>query len=298
MTNHAVPAPAAGILLPIGLAVSAALGFAVTDALSKFLTGALPPLEVAWGRAVMSGIVASALLGRAGWQQLRSTPNMRFHLLRGLLSAVVPTLAVYSVGLLPLALFTSIVFLSPVLMTMLSVPILGERVGPRRWAAVVIGFVATVIIIQPAGEAFGWAVALPVACAILGAFYPILTRLAAPGSSHAAQLALGPGLGAVLMTLVVPFVWVTPELPEAGILLLCGLLHAGCHLLVIRAFAAAPTSVLAPFQYVQLPCSVLVGYFAFSELPRATTVAGGGLLVAAGVYIAYREHKLSRAGRM
>jgi drug/metabolite transporter (DMT)-like permease len=290
-------APAAAVLLPIALAASAAVGFAFTDALSKFLTGSLPPLEVSWGRAVFSGLVASLMLGRSGFATLHRTPRLGIGILRGVISAVVPTLSVLSVSLLPLALCTAIFFLSPVIMTILSVPILGERVGPRRWAAVVIGFVAVIVIVQPAGEGFGWIVALPVLVAVLGAFYPILTRLAAPGLTPAAQMALGPGLGAVLMSLVIPFFWVTPGWVDAALLLLCGAMHAGCHLMVIRAFSNAPTSVLAPFQYVQMPFAILAGYVAFQEVPRLTTMIGAALLIGAGLYIAYREHKLSRGSR-
>lgn len=262
--------------------------------LSKMLAADLPALEVAWGRAVMSGVLAVVLLGRAGLRDLRHTPRPFLGLLRGLFSAVIPALAVMSLELLPMALFTAILFMAPVLMTVLSVPILGEKVGVRRWSAVVLGFVAVIIIVQPAGEGFGWAVALPLAVAALNAFYPILTRLTAPGMSAASLLAFGPGLSAVFLTLAMPFVWVTPSWDQALLLLGCGVVHAFAHLLVVRAFSSAPTSVLAPFQYVQLPFAILAGYVAFSEIPALSTVLGAAMLIAAGVYIAYREHKLSR----
>ncbi|MGF1624436.1 MAG: DMT family transporter [Alphaproteobacteria bacterium] len=297
-TPAAAPPPAApaGILLPIVMAAMSGICFSFTDMLSKMLAANLPALEVAWGRAVMSGLLAAAMLGGAGILSLRHTPRLPLGLLRGLISAVIPVLAVWSLDLLPMALFTAIIFMSPVLMTVLSVPILGERVGPRRWVAVVVGFVAVAIIVQPAGEGFGWAVALPIGCAVLNAFYPILTRLTAPGMSPAALLAFGPGLAAVFLTLAVPFVWVTPSWPDALLLLGCGVVHAFSHLLVVRAYSAAPASVLAPFAYVQMPFAVLAGYLAFNELPSATTVIGGALLVGAGIYIAYREHRLSRIG--
>jgi drug/metabolite transporter (DMT)-like permease len=112
--------------------------------------------------------------------------------------------------------------------------------------------------------------------------------------SPAALLAFGPGLAAVLLTLVVPFIWVTPTWGQAALLLGCAAVHAFSHLLVVRAYAAAPASVLAPFAYVQMPFAMLAGWLAFNELPTPTTLIGGALLVAAGIYIAYREHKLSR----
>jgi drug/metabolite transporter (DMT)-like permease len=167
----------AGILLPILLASLSGICFSFTDMMSKMLAANLPALEVAWGRAMASGLLAAAMLGGAGLASLRHTPRLPLGLLRGLISAVTPVLGVWSLGLLPMSLFTAIIFMSPVVMTVLSVPILGERVGPRRWAAVVVGFVAVVIIVRPAGEGFGWAVALPVVCAVVNALYPILTRL-------------------------------------------------------------------------------------------------------------------------
>lgn len=291
------PGRTPGILLPIAMAASSAVCFAFTDMLSKLLAADLPAIQVAWGRAVMSGVLAALLLGRSGLRELRHTPRPVLGLARGLVSAVIPALAVMSLQLLPQALFTAILFLSPVLMTVLAVPILGEKVGIRRWSAIVIGFVAVVIIVQPAGEGFGWAVALPLVVAGLNAFYPILTRMTAPGMSDAALLALGPGLAAVFLTLAIPFVWVTPTWDQALLLLGCGVIHAFSHLMVVRAFAGAPTVVLAPFQYVQLPFAVLFGYLAFREVPALTTVVGAALLIAAGVYIAYREHTLSRGRR-
>lgn len=288
------PPRAPGILLPIAMAALSGICFSFTDMMSKMLAADLPALEVAWGRAMASGLLAAVLLGRAGLIGLHRTPRLLLQLLRGLISAVTPVLAVWSLGLLPMSLFTAIIFMSPVVMTVLSVPILGERVGPRRWAAVVVGFVAVVIIVRPAGEGFGWAVAIPVACAVVNALYPILTRLTGPGMTPAALLAFGPGLAAMLLTLVLPFVWVTPTWAQAALLLGCAAVHAFAHLLVVLAYSAAPTSVLAPFAYVQMPFAVLCGWLAFSELPSPTTVVGGLLLVGAGIYIAYREHRLSR----
>jgi drug/metabolite transporter (DMT)-like permease len=294
------PSASQGILLPIAMAALSGVCFAFTDMMSKMLTAHLPALEVAWGRALASGLLAAAMLGVPGLMALRRAPRLPLQVLRGVISAVTPVLGVWSLALLPISLFTAIIFMSPVVMTVLSVPILGERVGPRRWAAVVVGFVAVVIIVRPAGEGFGWAVAIPVVCAVVNALYPILTRLTAPGQSPAALLAFGPGLAAVLLTLVLPFVWVTPTWPEAALLLACAAVHAFSHLLVVRAYAAAPASVLAPFAYVQMPFAILAGWLAFGELPTLTTLAGGALLIAAGIYIAWREHRLSQrsqAGR-
>lgn len=297
MAHIAVPATAAGVLLPIGLVATSAVGWAVLDAAAKYLSQGLPPLEVTWGRSVVSGVIILALLGRSGWGEIRRAPRLGLNLLRGLLAAGGAALAVYSVSVLPLSLFTAIVFLYPVLVTVLSIPLLGERVGPRRWVAVVLGFVAIVVIVQPAGEGFGWLVVLPLVCALGGGLYPVLTRLAAPGMSSLTLMAFGPGLAAVLLTLVVPFVWVTPTLYQALLLLVSGLLHGLCHWFVIRAFSSAPASVLAPFFYIQLPVAIGAGYVVFDEIPRTTTLIGALMLVAAGVYIAYREHKLSRSLR-
>jgi drug/metabolite transporter (DMT)-like permease len=293
MAHIAVPAVTAGVLLPIGLAAASAVGWAVLDATAKHLSESLPALEVTWGRSAISGIIILAMLGRSGWGEIRRTPRIGLNLVRGLLAAGGAALAVYSVSMLPLSLFTAIIFLYPVLVTVLSIPMLGERVGPRRWAAVVFGFIAVVIIVQPAGEGFGWLVALPLICAIGAGLYPVLTRLTAPGMTSLTQMAFGPGAAAILLTLAVPFVWVTPTLYQA-LLLVSGLLHGLCHWFVIRAFSSAPASVLAPFFYIQLPVAIGAGYIVFDEVPSTTTLIGAAMLIAAGVYIAYREHKLSR----
>jgi drug/metabolite transporter (DMT)-like permease len=294
MAHVVVPAIRAGVLLPIGLVTASAVGWAFLDAAAKHLAQGLPALEVTWGRSVVSGVVVLILLGRSGWGEIGRTPRLGLNILRGILSASGAALSVYSVSLLPLSLFTAIVFLYPVLVTVLSVPLLGERVGWRRWAAVVVGFAAVVVIVQPAGEGFGWAVALPLVCALGAGLYPVLTRVVAPGMTQLALMAFGPGLAAVILSAAVPFVWVTPSLGDALLLLACGTLHALCHWFVIRAFSAAPASVLAPFFYIQLPVAIAAGFVAFGETPSTTTLAGAAMLVAAGIYIACREHRLSR----
>lgn len=295
MVHIAVPAARAGVLLPICLIAAGAVGFACLDAVAKYLSDDLPALQISWGRSAISFLVIAWMMKPQAWRGLRHTPHLGLNLLRGLLAAGGATLAVYSVGVLPLGLFTAIVFLYPVLVTVLSIPMLGEKVGPRRWAAVVFGFVAVIVIVQPAGEGFGWLVALPLICALFGSLYPVITRITAQGSDIAVQMAFGPGIAAILLTLVVPFAWVTPSWTDALLLVGSGLLHALCHWQVIRAFSLAPASLLAPFFYVQLPVAVALGYFAFGEVPSRTTLIGAAMLVVAGIYIAYREHKLSVA---
>lgn len=294
MAQHAVPAASAGILLPIGLAVTASIGWSIIDAVAKYLSNDLPALEVAWGRSAISGLIVVVLLGRSGWANLRHAPRLGINLFRGALATIGATLAVYSVSSLPLALFTAIVFVYPVLVTVLSIPVLGERVGLRRWIAVVFGFIAIVVIVQPAGEGFGWLVLLPLMVALVAALYPVLTRLASPGMSTLSQMAYGPGIAAIALSLAVPFVWVTPSLASAAMMFAAGLLHGLCHWMFIRAFSSAPASVLAPFCYIQIPVAIGIGYLVFDEIPSQTTLIGAAMLVAAGLYIAYREHKLSR----
>lgn len=190
-----------------------------------------------------------------------------------------------------LALAAAISFTSPLLVTALSGPLLGEQVGLRRWSAVAIGFVGAMIVIRPGGET-EWAGLLIVASSICAALYQITTRRLA-GQDHAETTNIWTGLvGATLMCVLVPFVWETPATPQLWLLFVSmGLVGGIAHYILTKAFERGPASLLSPFSYLQLVGATIAGYLLYGQLPDAWTWIGAAVIVGAGLYVAHRESR-------
>ena len=182
-----------------------------------------------------------------------------------------------------------LMFVSPLMLTALAVPLLKERVGLHRWSAVVIGFLGVLIIVRPGGTTMQWAALLPLLTAFLYALYQIATRVLSRTTPSLVTFAYMVVVGTAGSTLALPFVWRTPDALGWVMMAASGLLHGLAHYLVTRAFALAPAAILAPFNYAQLIGATAFGYFVFGDLPDRWTIVGALVIVAAGLYVAYRE---------
>ena len=207
----------------------------------------------------------------------------------------------YFTGLASVSLATAatISFTGPLLVTALSGPLLGEKVGIRRWAAVAAGFTGALIVIRPGVERNGqWAGLFIAASAGCAALYQIFTRKLA-GQDHAETTNIWSGLvGATVMCVLVPFVWQTPQSLQLWALFVClGLVGGIAHYIMTKAFDRGPASLLSPFTYLQLLGATLTGYVLYGALPDRWTWLGAAVIVAAGLYVAHRESRLrERAG--
>jgi drug/metabolite transporter (DMT)-like permease len=193
-------------------------------------------------------------------------------------------LIIYGLKLLPLTDVTAILFMTPLLVTALSIPILGERVTIAGWVAVVAGFVGVLVIVRPGAGVLAWAALLPLGTATLAALLQIATRLLKTANPLTTLFYTGL-VGTVAMTLMLPFVWRSPSLEGWTLLVILGILHGAGHLCWILAFARAPASTLAPFGYTQLIAAGIFGFIVFGEMPDATTLLGAGIIVAAGLFV-------------
>jgi drug/metabolite transporter (DMT)-like permease len=198
--------------------------------------------------------------------------------------------AAFIVGLsmMPVAENTAIAFLGPLFITALSVPLLGETVGIRRWMAALVGFLGVMIVVRPGSEAFQPAAIFPMVAALIGAFGVILTRHMANEAPEATLSWTGLS-GFVVMTALMPFFWSAPDLTQVALGLGSGLLSTVGHAFVVLAFRRAGASTLAPFTYVQLLFAGFFAYLVFSTVPSLWTVAGGVVIAASGLYTAHRE---------
>lgn len=280
----------AGRLRGIALMCLAVLLFTVIDTSAKYAGRYVPTVEVIWARYTVSVVVSVIVL--RPWQNLAlyATGRPLAQFVRSIFLFASTAFNFFAIHYLPLAETVSIAFSAPLLVTALSGPILGEWAGPRRWIATVIGFVGVLIIIQPQSTTFHPAIFLSLAAAGAYAGYYLTTRMLSTSESPSAMLVYGSLFGAVLMSPGLPAFGTVPPTWLVAVALVSAGLAAGLgHWLLILASARAPATVLAPFTYTQIIWMVAAGYLFFGDLPKRTTVAGVTIVIAAGLYILYRE---------
>jgi len=293
----AVPADAARASARAGIAwmVATTFLFVSQDAITRILVQSYPVAEVAWARFAVHLALAAALVGwRSPRLMVSSRPGLQ--LARSLLLLTITMLSMTALGILPFVDVTAILNATPVLITVLSVPLLKEAVGWRRWLAVLVGFAGAMLIVGPASGVFQWMVLLPLSAAFANALYQIVTRMLKTSDPTLTTFFYTSTVGTALCSLALPFVWVTPDLAAAGLMVLLGSLGAASHYCMIRAYTAAPAAVVAPFGYTTLVWATVWSLLVFAEVPALTTFAGAAVIVASGVYILYREQVRGRTG--
>jgi drug/metabolite transporter (DMT)-like permease len=231
------------------------------------------------------------IVGRR-WPELFRVERPGLLIARGLIPIVAGISIVIALRAMPLADATALMFVSPLMLTALAVPLLGEHVGLHRWSAVVIGFLGVLVIVRPGAGAMQWVALLPLLTAFLYALYQIATRVLSRTTPPLVSFAYMVIVGTIGSSLALPFVWRAPDALGWMLMAASGLLHGLAHYLVTRAFALAPAAVLAPFNYAQLIGATAFGYFVFHDLPDRWTIIGALVIVAAGLYVAYRERRL------
>jgi drug/metabolite transporter (DMT)-like permease len=280
-------------LLGIALMLMAMLMFMITDTIAKYLTDEIHPIEIVWSRYMSYLPVLVPLAIWRGIPKTFATPGLRVHIGRSvfmLASSIVFTLALSH---LDLAFAVTVAFVSPLFVTALSMLFLGERVGARRWAAVVVGFLGVLIVIRPGLDFSPWSL-LPILSAFTWAISLILTRKTGsdpPLTTLVYTTLIGLAGSSVL---VIP-VWTWPSL-EAWVLMFVSAAWNLVGLTVMfRAFAYAPASTLAPYSYSSMLWSTIGGYLVFHQIPDLWTYVGGAIVVASGVYIWHRERVRARS---
>jgi drug/metabolite transporter (DMT)-like permease len=280
----------------IGLMVLAILLFTVMDTLGKDLTGRYPVPQVVWARYFFQLALMMLLIPRVGIMELVRTARPGIQVSRGLLLAISTLCLIGAISFVPLADAYTITFTAPLLVTVFSIPLLGERVGWRRWSAVLAGFVGVLIVIRPGFGATHWALALPLITALGFALYQILTRKVStvPGESPLAMLFYLACVGTAIMTLLVPFFWREVAPVDWLAMTAMGALGGLGHLILIRALTIAPASLLAPFAYSQIVWALMLGYLVFDDMPDRWMLIGCCVIVASGLYVFYREAVLGK----
>jgi drug/metabolite transporter (DMT)-like permease len=280
----------------IALTSMACAVFAMADTTSKYLSTGMPIVEIQWIRYVLFFGMASVLAARAPGAPLRPR-NPKLQIVRGLCVSASSVLFVYGIREMTMAQATTISFLSPLLITVLSIPLLGEVVGIRRWGAVAAGMTGMLIVVRPGTAGFQPAAFFGVASSICWAMALIITRKIAASDAPQTTIFWSALIGSVVLTILLPFEARWPTWWQLSLCLMLGVLSSVGQWLVVLAHRLAPASVLAPFSYTQLPWVTLGGYLVFSNLPDRWTLVGASIIIGSGLYTAHRERVRAREAR-
>jgi drug/metabolite transporter (DMT)-like permease len=202
-----------------------------------------------------------------------------------------------SLQFLPLAEATVINFTGPLFMVALAGPMLGEKVGWRRWAAVLVGLAGAMIVVRPGSAVFQWAALLPIGSALFFALFQLITRKLAGQDSALTTLLYTQVLAALGASVAVPFFWTPVAMPELVLAFAAGCVGLAAHLCMFNAFRLADASLLAPINYTRIVASVVLGYLMFGDLPDLYTIAGGAVIIGSGLFVIWRESQLRARAR-
>jgi len=269
----------------------AAVGtFVLMDTTAKYLSHWYPPAFIVWARYASNLAVLLAFLAARGeLARLRSErPGIQFA--RGLLLALATLLFFTSLSVLPLANANAIGFAMPLFVAALAVPMLGERLEMARLLAVLAGLGGALVIVRPGSDLFTPYALLPLGMALFNALYQILTRKIAGLEHPLTSLVWGALVGAGLLSLAAPFVWVAPQAVFHGVLIVViGVLASVGHWLLIKAYDHASATLLAPYTYSSLIWAMLMGWLVFGDFPDGWSLLGMAIIVLAGLYLANRQ---------
>ena len=278
--------------------ILATLLFASQDAITKHLISTMPVAQLMFVRYFFFALFALVYASRkTRLHHVFHSHWPKLQLLRGLLIASEMALFAYTLKYLGIAEMHTIFACFPLIITVLSVPMLGEQVGWRRWLAVSVGFIGTLIIIQPGSGVFSPFAMTALACALMFAIYNIITRKVSRQDSLETSLLYFGVVGFLVTLLAVPFFWQPMSNTEILWLLMISIISIFSHLLLIKSLELAPAVILQPFNYFILVWAMVIGYSFYGEILDTNTLIGAALVIGSGVYIARREYLVARTHR-
>ena len=273
----------------------AVLMLTAMDACARFLIAreGYSVVQVVWARyAAQTALLALIFLPSLPRRLRTRHPGLQ--LLRSLLLFAATCVFFTSLAFLELATVAAVFAVAPLIVTILGAVVLKEFVGPRRWAAVLIGLGGVLVILRPGGDLFQAAALLPVLAAAFYASFQIATRRLGADEPLTTTLLYTAGAGAVLSSFALPFHWTTPQPMDALLMVGMGAFAAAGHFLLVYALGMAEASALAPFNYLNFVWATILGWLVFAEVPDAMTFVGAGVIVAAGLQVWRRERAGAR----
>jgi len=290
-TSSSAPSSHAA-LAGIGLMTLGIFLFAVNDALGKWLVATYSVGQVLLIRSAAALVLLAPFIRRdAG--TFAPAPRWGLQILRAVFATVEVACFYWAVAYLPLAEVMTYYLAGPIFVTAISATVLGEQVGWRRWAAVLVGFAGVIVALRPLGATIAWPALIALAGSFSFALLMIATRYLR-GTSDTV-LVTTQTVGALAFgALAAPFAWVTPSAGDFALLALLGMVAMVAHACVNRSLILAPASTVVPYQYTTIVWAVLFGYLVFGDVPQWAMLAGAAIIIAAGLFIFLREQALAR----
>ena len=261
----------------------------IMDGFAKYLSSSIPVLQITWSRYFFTVVIVLPVMLLFFRNNLKWTEKPKLQLIRGLLLFSANILFFYSISVISLSKALTLAFIAPLIVTALSAFLLDEKVGYRRWTAVIVGFIGSLIVIRPGFVEINLASIAAIGTGILYAFYIIVTRKLHNSDHPLLTLLLTGVVGAIIGSLIMPIVWVQPSITEWYMMFAIGFFASIGHLFLILSLRFADASKLAPFGYFEIVTNIIIGYYYFNHLPDLFHFIGLFIIIASGIYIFKRE---------
>ena len=262
----------------------------IMDGFAKYLSAELPVLQITWARYFFTVVFIFPLMLFFFKKYLVWTDKPKLQLIRGLILLTANISFFYSISVISLPKALTLAFVAPLVVTAFSPFFLGERVGYKRWTAVIIGFIGSLVVIRPGFLEINLASLAALGTGIMYGFYLIITRKLSTSDNPLLTLLLTGVVGAIISTTFMPFVWVSPTFNQWSIMAAIGLFACIGHLFIILSLKYADASKLAPFSYFEIVTNIIIAYYFFGDFPDSWTFLGLFIIVFSGIYISRREN--------
>ena len=259
------------------------------DTIAKYLSTELSFFQITWARYFFTVFFTLPFMFFFFRKNLRKSTQPKLQIFRGLTLFCANILFFYSISIISMAKALTLAFVAPLITTALSPIFLGEKVGFRRWSAVIIGFIGSLIVIRPGFIEFNLASVAALGTGFFYGIYLVITRKLHTSDSPLLTLLLTGVVGGVIASFIVPIVWVNPTFNQWSLLALMGIFACLGHLFLILSLKYADASKLAPFGYFEIVTNVILGYYFFSDFPHYWTWVGLAIIICSGIYISFRQ---------
>ena len=276
------------------LSASAWMILPVMDAFAKFLSSSLDVLQITWGRFFFTAVFTFLLMIIFYRKSLIWTNKPLLQIIRGLFLVFSTYLFFYSISVISLPKALTLAFVAPLFVTALSPFFLKEKVGIRRWIAVFIGFIGTLIVIRPGFLEYNLATFAALGTGFCYGFYLIITRKLSTSDNPLLTLLFTGAVGVIILSFFMPSVWINPTPNQWYLMAIIGLIASVAHFFIILSLKYADASKLAPLGYTEIITNVIISYYFFNELPDNWTYLGLFIIVLSGIYVSRREYNLRK----
>ena len=261
----------------------------IMDGFAKYLSSDLPVLQITWARYFFTVVFTLPIMFLFFRKNLIWTDKPKLQFIRGLILLIANICFFYAISIISLAKALTLAFIAPLIVTAFSPTFLKEKVGFRRWTAVIIGFVGSLIVIRPGFVEINSASLAALSTGVLYGFYLIITRKLSTSDNPLLTLLLTGVVGTIIISAVMPFIWVKPTLNQWSMMVSIGIFACIGHLFLILSLKYADASKLAPFSYFEIITNIIIGYYFFSDFPDNWTFLGLFIIVLSGIYISRRD---------